>query len=187
MAYGLRPVRAVGSRNFNGGFLEYPIDADALGTAIYNGACVKLDTTTAVGVQIATPTNSSGDVVGVLVGARWTNSAGEIKFGQSYDGASTNTDAYAYIVPVDGVVFMVEADSAWAESKRGGNFALANPTAGNASTGNSNMALTLGATSAAGAVVVVDVFEDTFRDTTTPNVLVVLRAGAQPTDKNVIG
>jgi len=113
MAYGFKPVKMAGSRYDTGGFTEVPIENDTLGTPIYNGGTVLYtiaNTTIASGISTNDTPITSALSVGVLVGARWVNSAGEPKLGNYYDGASTNeaASAYALVVPLDGVIFQIQ-------------------------------------------------------------------------------
>ena len=138
MAYGLRPANTAGAGYHTGGFVEYKIGT--LGTAIFNGSCVTM--TAGAGINVlAVPLGNAATTAGVLVGARWTNSEGEIKFGQSYDGASTNTDAYAFVALASDTIFRIQGTAGFVENQRGTArpFTTGTPLTGSAITGNSNL------------------------------------------------
>ncbi len=177
MAYGLRPVRMAGSAYNTGGFIELPIEDDLIGTAIYNGGPVAYTvaaTTAATGIGANDTPLDNADSVGVLVGARWVNSAGEQKWGQYYDGASTNEtgSAYGFVVPAENTIFKIQGDAAW-DRKYMGYKNLVTGTTGSAVTGNSSISLVLAAADGANAgLVVVGVLENGDETTTTPDILV---------------
>ena len=116
MAYGLRPVNTAGAGYHTGGFLEYKIGT--LGTAIFNGGCVTM--TAGAGINVLTDSVSNATTTaGVLVGARWINAAGEIKYSQYYDGVSTNTDAFAFVALASDTIFKVQGTIAFVDAHRG--------------------------------------------------------------------
>ena len=178
MAYGFKPVKMAGSRYDTGGFTEVPIENDTLGTPIYNGGTVLYtiaNTTIASGISTNdSPRDAAGPSVGVLVGARWVNSAGEPKWGNYYDGASTNeaASAYAFVVPLDGVIFQIQGNLAW-DTKYIGWECLTTGSGGVTATGNSSLSLLqVTADASAAAIVPLGVLENGNETTSTPDVLV---------------
>ena len=177
MAYGFRPVQMSGSRYQTGGFVELPIEDDTLGTAIYNGGPVAYtiaSTTAATGISANVTPKDNDLSIGILVGARWVNSSGEQKWGQYYDGASTNVagSAYGFVVPVDGVVFQVQGNAAW-DRKYIGFECLVTGSGGSTSTGNSSLSLLQVTTDATNACILpVGVLENGNDTSSTPDVLV---------------
>ena len=174
-AYGLRPVNTAGAGYHTGGFVEYKINT--LGTAIYNGGCVTF--TTGGGIDALTdPVSNATTTAGVLVGARWTNADGEIKYGQYYDGVSTNTDAFAYVAPARGTIFKVQGTIAFVDAHRGVAYNTTG-TSGDTSTGNSNLQITNGTAGSNPPLTVIDVVNDGIQSgSSTPDLLVRFVDGA---------
>jgi len=166
-----------GSGYNTGGFLELPIENDLRGTAIYNGGPVAytVATTTTAGGISANDTPLDNDLsVGVLVGARWVNSAGEQKWGQYYDGASTNeqNSMYGFVAPLRDTIFQIQGNVAWDEKFLGWENLVSGST-GSTVTGNSSISLALAAADGGNAcLIVVGVLENGNETTTTPDVLV---------------
>ena len=185
MAYGLRTANTAGAGYHTGGFVEYKIGT--LGTAIFNGSCVTMVPGLGIAV-LAVPIGTTANTAGVLVGARWTNSEGEIKFGQSYDGASTNTDAYAFVALASDTIFRIQGTAGFVENQRGTArpFTAGTPLTGSAITGNSNLTCDNDGTIAAAApFIVIDVVNDGKQaSSATPDLLVRFSSGAI---QNLIG
>ena len=177
MAYGLRPVHMAGSAYNTGGFIELPIENDTLGTAIYNGGPVAYTvaaTTAATGISANDTPLDNDDSIGVLVGARGVNAAGEQKWGQYYDGVSTNeaSSAFGFVVPAKDVIFKIQGSAAW-DRKYTGYKNLVTGSTGSTVTGNSSISLTLAAADGTNAgLVVVGVLENGNETTSTPAILV---------------
>jgi hypothetical protein len=175
MAYGFRPVQMAGSRYQTGGFVKVAIEDATIATAIYNGGTVlyTIDGTTADSGASANDTPRDNALsVGVLVGATWENSSGEQKWGQYYDGTGTVGNSYAFIVPLDGVIFSIQGNLAW-DRKFIGFECLTTGSGGSAATGNSNLSLLQVTTDAANACIIpVGVLENGNETTATPDVLV---------------
>lgn len=174
-AYGLRPIKSAGAASQTGGFVEYKINT--LGTAIFNGGCVTM--TAGGGIDALTdPVSNATTTAGVLVGARWTNAAGEIKYGQYYDGVSTNTDAFAFIAPARGGIFKVQGTIAFVDAHRGVPYNTSG-TSGSTTTGNSDLACTNGTTGSNPPLVVIDVVDDGVQSgSSTPDLVVRFATGA---------
>jgi|TARA_R100001082_G_scaffold110858_1_gene92088 hypothetical protein len=175
MAYGFRPVQMAGSRYQTGGFVKVPIEDDLIATAIYNGGPVAYTiaaTTAATGLS-ANDTPLDDDLsCGILVGATWENSAGEQKWGNYYDATGVAGKSFAFIVPLDDVVFQIQGNAAW-DRKYIGFECLTTGTTGSTITGNSNISLLQVTSDATKAVVIpIGVLENGNEDSSTPDVLV---------------
>ena len=105
--YGFKPLNRLDGLPYAGAIRQIPI-APAYATAILNGDTVQVDTN---GYIVASTVTSSGNIVGVLVGCAYTNSAGQPVQGQYYPAAtSTSTNmAFAYVVDDPSAVFKVVA------------------------------------------------------------------------------
>ena len=187
MAYGLRPANTAGAGYHTGGFVEYQINPDEYNTAIFNGSCVTM--TAGKGITLLpVPVGNAATTTGVLVGARWTNSEGEIKFGQSYDGNTTNEagSAYAFVALASDTIFRVQGTAQFAAAQRGTPRTATTGATGSAITGNSNLTCTNAVASAgSSALVVIDVVNDGKQlSSATPDLLVRFASGAI---QNLIG
>lgn len=173
--YGLRPVLNAGAGYQTAGFVEYKINT--LGTAIYNGGCVTF--TAAGGIDALTnPVANATTTAGVLVGARWTNAAGEFKWSQNYDGVGTNTDAVAFVATARNTIFKVQGTIAFVDAHRGVAYDTTG-TAGSTTTGNSDLRITNGTVGTQPPLTVIDVVDDgTQVDSSTPDLLVRFVNGA---------
>jgi len=96
---------------------------------------------------------------GVFIGARWATAGGDQKWGQFYDGATGNTEAYAFVVPVRDVIFRVQSDAAWGAAQRGTTVNTTG-TSGSTSTGNSDLQADVGTTTSNPPITVVGVIGD---------------------------
>jgi hypothetical protein len=105
--YGFKPLNRLDGLPYAGAIRQIPV-APAYATAILNGDTVQVDTN---GYIVASTVTSSGNVVGVLVGCQYVNSAGQTVQGQYYPAAtSTSTQmAFAYVVDDPSAVFKVVA------------------------------------------------------------------------------
>jgi hypothetical protein len=181
MAYGLRPVNTAGAGYHTGGFIEYKINT--LGTAIFNGGCVTMTATGGIDA-LTDPVSNATTTAGVLVGARWINAAGEIKYGQYYDGVGTNTDAFAFVALASDTIFKVQGTTAFVDGHRGVPYNTSG-TSGSTITGNSDLACTNGTAGSNPPLVVIDVVDDgTQSGSSTPDLLVRFASGAI---QNLIG
>ena len=184
--YGLRPVKKTGADYDTGGFVELPIRASIVtaGTvSYYNGDTVDFTVhATAYGIVEVGVAASTLKTVGVVTGARWTDSNSTPQWGQSYPAgaAKTGTTVYLNIAAASGNVFMIEGSNAWDDDQVGAFNVVANGVGGNANTGNSSKVLTNTFTSTGTAAVqVVGVVKDGVNESSaTPDILVVFNPGA---------
>lgn len=105
--YGFKPLNRLDGLPYAGAIRQIPIAA-AYATAILNGDTVQVDTN---GYIVASTVTSSGNIVGVLVGCAYTNSAGQLVQGQYYPAATSTSTAlaFAYVVDDPSAVFKVVA------------------------------------------------------------------------------
>lgn len=171
MAYGFRPTQMAGSRYNTGGFVEVPINPDDVAVDIFNGGCVTF--TSAKGIEkLDDPVDDAETTAGVLVGARWVTASGEQKWGQFYDGAAGNTEAYGFVVPVRGVIFKVQSDAVYDATQLGRTVNTVG-TSGSTSTGNSDLQADVGVSSGNPPITVVGIIKNgENEDSSNPNLLV---------------
>ena len=105
--YGFKPLNRLDGLPYAGAIRQIPIAA-AYATAILNGDTVQVDTN---GYLVASTVTSSGNVVGVLTGCSYVNSAGQLVQGQYYPAAASTTTALAfgYVVDDPSAIFKVVA------------------------------------------------------------------------------
>jgi hypothetical protein len=105
--YGFKPLNRLDGLPYAGAIRQIPIAA-AYATAILNGDTVQVDTN---GYLVASTVTSSGNIVGVLVGCAYTNSAGQPVQGQYYPAATSTSTALAfgYVVDDPSAIFKVVA------------------------------------------------------------------------------
>ena len=105
--YGFKPLNRLDGLPYAGAIRQIPIAA-AYATAILNGDTVQVDTN---GYLVASTVTSSGNIVGVLVGCAYTNSAGQPVQGQYYPAATSTSTALAfgYVVDDPRAIFKVVA------------------------------------------------------------------------------
>jgi hypothetical protein len=166
---------SAGAGYHTGGFVEYKINT--VGTAIYNGGCVTM--TAGGGIDVLTDSVSNATTTaGVLVGARWIDVNGSIKYSQYYDGVSTNTDYFAFIAPARGNIFKVQGTTDFADAQRGVPYNTSG-TSGSTVTGNSDLACTNGTAGSNPPLVVIDVINDGVQSgSSTPDLVVRFATGA---------
>ena len=180
--YGLRPVKKTGADYDTGGFVELPIRASIVtaGTvSFFNGDTVKytLGESPAYGVEIMESPTTTNKSIGVVVGARWTDSSSTPQWGQSYPAgaAKTGTTVYLNIAAASGNVFMIEGSNAWDDDQVGAFNVVANGVGGNSSKVLTNTFTSTGTA----AVQVVGVVKDGVNESSaTPDILVVFNPGA---------
>jgi hypothetical protein len=176
MAYGFRPTQMAGSAYQTGGFVEVPINTVAVD--IFNGGAVTYTAGSGIDV-LALPAGNVLGTAGVLVGARWVTASGDQKWGQFYDGATGNTEAFAFVVPTRGVIFRVQGNIAYVAAQLGTNVQTTGGAGGSVTTGNSNLVVTNGAGAGNPAVTVVGILSDGENDSSaTPDLLVRFVAGS---------
>jgi hypothetical protein len=105
--YGFKPLNRLDGLPYAGAIRQIPIAA-AYATAILNGDTVQVDTN---GYLVASTVTSSGNIVGVLIGCAYTNSAGQLVQGQYYPAATSTSTALAfgYVVDDPSAIFKVVA------------------------------------------------------------------------------
>jgi hypothetical protein len=139
--YGFKPVNRLDGLPYAGAIRQIPIAA-AYATAILNGDTVQVDTN---GYIVASTVTSSGNIVGVLVGCQYVNSAGQTVQGQYYPAATSTSTAlaFAYVVDDPSAVFKVVATvasstvpTAYSRAIVGANVAIV-LNAGSTTTGDS--------------------------------------------------
>jgi hypothetical protein len=202
--FGLRPINLIGGQAFNGGVIrEYKV-ATNNSAAIFNGDLVVLSTaglpsavgSSPVAIDILSPANATAGIVGVCVGARYTDSTGIIQYRQFLPanlitgGAS---DVYVRVMDDPDALLQVQGtealgtfnsgtDGSGFPGAIGKNAALGFGTAGSTTTGNSGVNLVVGtnggslATTTTLAVRIVDVVGGTESDDY-PEFIVKLNVG----------
>ena len=153
--YGLKPVNLTGGLPYAGSTRMIPI-ASAYGTNIFCGSIVytTADGTcaivTATGMDATTndfPTGSTArtGAIGVFVGCSFTNPTTKQKlFSQYWPTGTVASDAVAYVVDDDRVIFQGQCDATVAATALGANTGLAavqSTSTGSTATGNSTSAL----------------------------------------------
>jgi hypothetical protein len=105
--YGFKPLNRLDGLPYAGAIRQIPIAA-AYATAILNGDTVQVDTN---GYLVASTVTSSGNIVGVLTGCSYVNSAGQPVQGQYYPAAASTSTALAfgYVVDDPSAIFKVVA------------------------------------------------------------------------------
>ena len=202
--FGLRPINLIGGQAFNGGVIrEYKV-ASNNSAAIFNGDLVVLSSAGLPSAVSATPdaidipnaADATAGIVGVCVGARYTDSTGIIQYRQFLPanlitgGAS---DVYVRVMDDPDALLQVQGTAALGTFNSGTdgsgfpgaigkNAALGFGTAGSTTTGNSGVNLVVGtngsslATTTTLAVRIVDVVGGTESDDY-PEFIVKLNVG----------
>jgi hypothetical protein len=180
MAYGLRPVKKPGADYNTGGFLELPYRVSVVTTgtvSLFNGDTVKYTLGTGAtdyGIEAMDTPNTTNKSVGVVVGARWTDSNGTPQWGQYYPASATNTDVWVTVAPAQDNVFSIQGTNAWADNQIGTFTDVADGAGGSSVTGNSSKTATNSTTTTGTfALQIVDVLRDgNNENSSTPVVLV---------------
>jgi hypothetical protein len=164
--YGLRPINLIGGQAFNGGVIrEYKV-ASNNSAAIFNGDLVVLDSaglpsavgSSPVAIDIPNAANATAGIVGVCVGAQYTDSTGIVQFRQFLPANIITAGATNVIVRVmddpDALLriqgtealgtFNSGTDGSGFPGAIGKNAALGFGTAGSTTTGNSGVNLVVG-------------------------------------------
>lgn len=202
--FGLRPINLIGGQAFNGGVIrEYKV-ASNNSAAIFNGDLVVLSSaglpsavgSSPVAIDIPNGTNGTAGIVGVCVGARYTDSTGIIQYRQFLPAnliTGGATDVYVRVMDDPDALFQVQGTAALGTFNSGTdgsgwpgaigkNAALGFGTAGSTATGNSGVNLVVGAnggslaTTTTLAVRIVDVVDGTQTDDY-PEFIVKLNVG----------
>jgi hypothetical protein len=136
-AYGLRPVKLLGDRPFNGSNGQYKI-ASGYGTNIFYGDVVKLVTAGTVEKDTGTTTATP---IGIFMGCEYTDpTLGYKLFSQYYPASTVASDIMAFVCDDPFVVMQAQADGSLAQTALGSNFALVQGS-GSTTTGNSAVAI----------------------------------------------
>jgi hypothetical protein len=203
--YGLRPINLIGGQAFNGGVIrEYKV-ASNNSAAIFNGDLVVLSTaglpsavgSSPVAIKIpATSADATAGIVGVCVGARYTDSTGIVQYRQYLPAnliTGGATDVFVRVMDDPDALFQVQGTAALGTFNSGTdgsgypgaigkNAALGFVTGGSTATGNSGVNLVVGAnggslaTTSTLAVRIVDVVQGTQTDVY-PEFIVKLNVG----------
>jgi hypothetical protein len=167
--YGLRPVNLIGGQVYAGATRLMKI-ASEYATDIFYGDVVKRVSDGTVEKDTGTTTATP---VGIFMGVTYTNPTTKQKtFAQYWDGGTTASDAYAYVVDDPDVLFKVAAVSGttvvafYGETVIGSNAPLVQ-NSGSTTTGDSAVAINGGsvATTASLPIRIVDAVPDTANST----------------------
>jgi hypothetical protein len=140
--YGLIPINLIGGQVFAGATRQIPI-ASASATAVFFGDVVKLNSDGTLdkdtGTDAATP-------VGVFLGCTYTDATYGKTFRQSYPGAVTASDIFAYVADDPDQLYKVAIVSSgttigYVNRTSVGNNAVLVQNAGNTTNGNSRVAI----------------------------------------------
>jgi len=164
--YGLRPINLIGGQAFNGGVIREYTVATNNSAAIFNGDLVVLSSTglpSAVGsspvaIDIPNAANATAGIVGVCVGAQYTDSTGIVQFRQFLPANIITAGAKNVIVRVmddPDALLRIQGTAALGTFNSGTNgsgfpgaigknAALGFGTAGSTTTGNSGVNLVVG-------------------------------------------
>ena len=202
--YGLRPINLIGGQAFNGGVIREYTVATNNSAAIFNGDLVVLSSaglpsavgSSPVAIDIPNAANATAGIVGVCVGAQYTDSTGIVQFRQFLPANIITAGATNVIVRVmddPDALFQIQGTAALGTFNSGTdgsgwpgaigkNAALGFGTAGSTTTGNSGVNLVVGAnggslaTTTTLAVRIVDVVQGTQTDVY-PEFIVKLNVG----------
>jgi len=161
--YGLIPINLIGGQVFAGATRQIPI-ASASATAVFFGDVVKLNSDGTLdkdtGTDAATP-------VGVFLGCTYTDATYGKTFRQSYPGAVTASDIFAYVADDPDQLYKVAIVSSgttigYVNRTSVGNNAVLVQNSGNTTNGNSRVAIdNTTATTSTWPVRVIDVVPET--------------------------
>jgi hypothetical protein len=165
--YGLRPINLIGGQAFNGGVIREYTVATNNSAAIFNGDLVVLSSaglpsavgSSPVAIDIPNAANATAGIVGVCVGAQYTDSTGIVQFRQFLPANIITAGATNVIVRVmddPDALFQIQGTAALGTFNSGTdgsgwpgaigkNAALGFGTAGSTTTGNSGVNLVVGA------------------------------------------
>jgi hypothetical protein len=161
--YGLIPINLIGGQVFAGATRQIPI-ASASATAVFFGDVVKLNSDGTLdkdtGTDAATP-------VGVFLGCTYTDATYGKTFRQSYPGAVTASDIFAYVADDPDQLYKVAIVSSgttigFVNRTAVGNNGVLVQNSGNTTNGNSRVAIdNTTATTSTFPVRVIDVVPET--------------------------
>lgn len=147
--YGFRAVSNIGGLPYAGALRQVPI-ASGYAVNIYNGSIVVINSTGTLEIM-ATPSVGTAanpfpaGTIGVFVGCEYTNPGTKQKVRAQYWPTGTvASDAVAYVIDDDRVMFQAQCDGILTAAKLGKNINLAavqSTSTGSTTTGNSTSAL----------------------------------------------
>lgn len=145
--YGLRPVNLIGGLPYAGSTRQIKI-ASAYGANIYNGSIVNIATAGTVEINLTVGSAASPFVagtIGVFVGCTYTDPNLKYKiFSQYWPTGTVASDAMAYVVDDDRVLFQAQSAGSLVQAELGANVPLSavqSTSTGSLTTGNSTTAL----------------------------------------------
>lgn len=145
--YGLRPVNLIGGLPYAGSTRQIKI-ASAYGANIYNGSIVNIATAGTVEINLTVGSAANPFVagtIGVFVGCTYTDPNLKIKvFSQYWPTGTVASDAMAYVVDDDRVLFQAQSAGSLVQAELGANVPLSavqSTSTGSTTTGNSTTAL----------------------------------------------
>ena len=145
--YGLRPVNLIGGLPYAGSTRQIKI-ASAYGANIYNGSIVNIATAGTVEINLTVGSAVSPFVagtIGVFVGCTYTDPNLKQKiFSQYWPTGTVASDAMAYVVDDDRVLFQAQSAGSLVQAELGANVPLSavqSTSTGSLTTGNSTTAL----------------------------------------------
>lgn len=172
--YGFKPVKTLGGTPYSGAFRQYGI-ASGYACNIYNGSIVYLVSGGTVQVVLTTgadyTTNAFGTsgvtgAIGIFVGCTYTNpGTGQKIFAQYWPTGTVASDAMAYVVDDDRMIFQVQAAGSLALTDMGSNLILSavqSTTTGSTQFGNSNTAVSATSQTTTGAFRLVEFIDAPF-------------------------
>jgi hypothetical protein len=130
---GLTPARTLGNISDNAGLDEFKI-ASGYSTSLFTGDIVQLSATGNLEVCAA-----GGDAIGVFMGCRYTDSAGEIQYKKYWPASTVAADAKGLVSSYQGRTFRAKANGTVAQVDPTEIFVMDTTVAGNAATGRSGM------------------------------------------------
>jgi hypothetical protein len=149
--YGLRPVNLIGGLPYAGSTRQIKI-ASGYATNIFNGSIVALVAAGTVEVPLTPVVGSAANplpagTIGVFVGCTYTDPNLKYKiFSQHWPTGTVASDAMAYVVDDDRVLFQAQSAGSLVQAALGTNVPLSaaqSTSTGSTTTGNSTSALAL--------------------------------------------
>ena len=144
--YGLRPVKMMSGRPWNGAVEHFKI-ASGYDTNIFNGSIVSIVAGGTIEIVVTNGDDSTpfpAGTIGVFVGCEYTNSDGQLVHRQYWPADTVSADAKGYVVTDPRVVFEAQAAGAVTAVDLGQNThldAVQSTSTGSTTTGNSTTAL----------------------------------------------
>lgn len=147
--YGLRPVNLIGGLPYAGSTRQIKI-ASAYGVNLFTGSIVTIVTAGTIEAVVTPLVGSAANpfpagTIGVFVGCTYTDPNMKIKvFSQYWPTGTVASDAMAYVVDDDRVLFQAQSAGSLVQAELGANVPLAavqSTSTGSTTTGNSTTAL----------------------------------------------